>query len=488
MRFLILLRILLLLLGVTALGMIPSLVLAFIAGEASMIWAFTLPMGAVLAAAAAAFAAGFKKQIPGLSHRDGFLLVFLTWVLAGFMGSIPYYLAGIRFIDAVFESACGFATTGATTLADVEALPRSLLLWRSLSHWLGGMGIVLLSVALLPLLGVGGFQLVKAETPGPEKEKVSPKITATAKLLWMSYCVLTAVLTGFFLLGGMDPFDALCHAMTTMASGGVSTKNDGLAHYDSAFIDGTATVFMLLAGLNFSLYYRLLRGKLRDVLTNTEGRVYLFIFFAAAAAITLCLIPFYGSVFTAFRFGSYQAASILSTTGSSTADYEGWPALAKTILFILMLIGGCSGSTAGGIKVIRHVVLWKQAGNELRHALYPRGVFSVRLNKKVGRKDVIYGAAGFVFLYALVVSLTTFITAASGTDLFSSFSAALSITGNVGTGFGAAGPSHNYAAFPDHLKWLYAFIMTAGRLELWTMFILFVPEYWRGSFQLRRRS
>jgi trk system potassium uptake protein TrkH len=236
---------------------------------------------------------------------------------------------------------------------------------------------------------------------------------------------------------------------------------------------------MLLAGLNFNLYYRLLRGKFRDILTNTEGRVYLGVFLMAAGIITLTLIPVYGSAGTALRYGAFQTASILSTTGAVIADYSTWPAITQGILFCLMFVGGCSSSTAGGIKVIRHVVLWKQAGNELRRTLYPQGVFSIQLNKKVGRKDVVYGVAGFVFLYAAITALTTLVTAASGMDLFSSFSAALSVIGNIGAGFGAIGPGHNFGPFPDYLKWFYAFVMIAGRLELWTVLILFSPEYWR---------
>jgi trk system potassium uptake protein TrkH len=480
----ILFGILAVLLGVTGLLMAPALLLAAVSGEPGMIPSFALPMALVLGAALGALVplVRLNKKSPfRLSPRDSFLLVFLTWACASLMGALPYYLAGegIGFTDAVFESACGFATTGATTIADIEALPRSLLLWRSMTHWAGGMGIVLLTAALMPLLGVGGFQLVKAEAPGPEKERVTPKITATAKSLWIVYCALTAVLTLLYFAGGMDWFDALCHSFTTMASGGVSTKNGGIGFYRSGFIEGTATVFMLLAGLNFNLYYRLLRGKFRETLSNTEGRAYLGIFLAAAAVVTVSLLPVYGSFPEALRRGAFQTASILSTTGSAIADYETWPKTAQVVLFILMFIGGCSGSTAGGIKVIRHVVLCKQAGNELRRVISPQGIFSVRLNRKVGRKDVIYGVAGFIFLYMMVVMVTTLITAASGTDVFSAFSAALSVTGNLGIGFGAAGPVRHFGEFPAHIKWLFSLVMIAGRLELWTVFVLFTPEYWR---------
>jgi trk system potassium uptake protein TrkH len=489
MRTLVLLRILAILLGVVALIMLIPLALAVILKEGMMIRAFGLPAGMVIILALPALYS-FKTKPLRFRPRDGFLLVFLTWVFMSLMGAFPFYLSagsfagsthgGFSFTDAFFESACGFATTGATTITDVEALPKSLLLWRSMSHWVGGMGIVLLTVALMPLLGVGGFQLIKAETPGPEKEKVTPKITATAKVLWCTYCVLTVVLVILFRMGGMGWLDAFCHSFTTIASGGISTRNKGLSWYNSTFIETVSIVFMLLAGINFNLYYRLLRGKFRDVLTNTEGRVYLGVFFIAAAAITLTLIPFYGSLGTALRYGAFQTASILSTTGAVIVDYSAWPALTQAILFCLMFIGGCSSSTAGGIKVIRHVVLWKQAGNELRRTLYPQGVFSIQMNKKVGRKDVVYGVAGFVFLYAVITAVTTLVTAASGMGIFSSFSIALSVIGNIGTGFGVIGPGYNFSPFPDYLKWFYSFIMITGRLELWTVLILFTPEYWRS--------
>jgi trk system potassium uptake protein TrkH len=342
------------------------------------------------------------------------------------------------------------------------------------------MGIVLLSVALMPLFGVGGFALILEETTGPEKEKITPRIAETAKMLWLVFTALTLLLILLYRLGGMDFFDALCHGLTTMATGGVSTKNRGLAFYDSPFIEGVSTLFMLLSALNFNLYFRLLKGKARDLLRSTELRLYFSIFFIAAAVITLNLLPLYGSLGKSLRYASYHAASILTTSGGAVVDYETWPALAQGVLFCLMFIGGCSASTAGGIKVIRCAVLFKQAGNEIRRLLYPLGVFSIQLNKKVGRKDVVYGVAGFVFLYLLVAALTTMAAALSGVDLFSSFSAALAVLGNVGLGFGAVGPSHNYAAFADPVKWLFSLVMIAGRLELWTVFVLFTPDYWRS--------
>ena len=472
-----LLRMPALVLGFTVPMMAPSLVMALVWGEKNMVSGFVIPM---LFAAAISLPVGFslRKEPVKIASRDGFLLVFLTWVFTSLWGAIPYMAgAGLGVTDAVFESVGGFATTGVTTFADIESLPRSLLFWRSMTNWFGGMGILLLTVALMPLLGVGGFQLIKAETAGPEKEKITPKITATAKILWLVYCGLTCALFLLYLAGGMEWFDGLCHALAVVATGGISTKNAGIGFYNSVFIEGVTTVFMLISGFNFSLYYRLFKGKAADIPRNSEARAYALIFCAAALIITLSLLPVYGSFLSAFRYASYQTASILTTSGAAITDYEAWPPLAQAALFLLMFIGGCSGSTAGGVKVIRHVVLFKQMGNELRRLIYPVGVFSVRLNRKVGRKDVVYGVAGFIFLYMLVVAVTTLVVTASGTEVFSAFSASLSVIGNVGVGFGAIGPAHNYGDFPDQVKWLFSFVMIAGRLELWTVCVIFFPDF-----------
>jgi len=474
-------RILAIINGGISLIMLPSLVTAIVTGEFSMVAAFIIPMTIGLITAVPAIFLIPKTKM-GIRPRDGFLLVFLVWVFSTLLGSLCYYFApaGMSWVDAIFESACGFATTGATTISDVEALPLSLLLWRSTSQWAGGMGIILLFVALLPLLGVGGFQLVKAEVPGPEKERVRPKINEAAKITWGVYCIFTLLLIILYRLGGMKWFDAVCHGLSIIATGGVSTKNAGFNFYDSAFIDWVTVIFMLLGAMNFTLYYRIARGKFHDLFINSEARAFLLIFFVCAAAVSIIIIPSGGSVSETLRTGFFQTASILTTTGNIRADYSAWPALAQVILFCLMLIGGCSGSTAGGIKVIRHVVLFKQTANELRRILYPRGVFSIRLNRKVGRKDVVYGVAGFVFLYAAITGFGTMITAASGIDIFSSLYTSLSMTGNIGVNFGAAGPLNIFSDFPDHLKLYYSLVMIAGRLELWTVFVLFTPGYWKN--------
>lgn len=477
-KMFILVRILLVLIGFIPVIMIFPLIMAVSYGEKTMVYAFAAPMSVITILSLVCFISVYKKKL-NLNAKDGFLLVFLTWVLASFAGAIPFAFYGLGFSDAFFESACTFATTGGTTIYNIEALPRSLVLWRSIAHWFGGIGIILVSVAFLPVLGVGGFQLIKAEVTGPEKEKITQKITITAQLILLFYSVLTLVLFGLYLLGGMEWFDALCQSLATMATGGVSVKNSGLAAYNSPYIEAVTVVFMLAAGVNFGLYYRLLRGKLRDIVNNTEVKVFLGIFFTASVLITISLIPVYGSVSGAFRYASFQSASILSTAGYTTAGISQWPSFARTVIFCLMFIGGCSGSTAGGVKVIRYVILWKQARSEMRSVIYPNGVFNIHINKRVGRKDVVYSTAGFVFIYFSVIALVTLITAASGVDLFSSLSASVSIISNTGASFGAAAPGCNYGAFAAHIKWLFSFLMIAGRLEMWTVFILFTKVYWR---------
>jgi trk system potassium uptake protein TrkH len=485
------LRILFLFLGFAALTMAAPLIMAAAAGEKDMLGPFLIPALPVLALSLLLFLAGrrspassggVRRDWISFNASDGFLLVFLAWALTCLMGALPYYLSGRlpRFPDAVFESVSGFTTTGATVIFDVESLPRSLLLWRGMTHWLGGMGIVLLTVALLPLLGYGGFQLVKAETPGPEKDRITPKITAAAKILWLIYVSLTALQTLLLKLGGMDWFDAVFYAFSTMATGGFDSRNDGIGFYRSPWIEWVCTAFMVLAGFNFSLLYRLLRGRFRDVFYNSEARAYGAILFVPALMIA-CSLVFQASpgsalpVPEALRLACFHTASVISSTGFAIADHNLWPSLAKAAIFLLFFIGGCSGSTAGGVKVIRHVILWKQMGNEMKRLLYPKGVFSIRLNNRAGRKDVVYGVAAFVFAYALIAAAAALLVSTAGVDLFSSVTAALITLGNIGLGLGSFGPGAVFSALPDYVKWGLSLVMIAGRLELWTVLAFFSP-------------
>jgi trk system potassium uptake protein TrkH len=448
--------------------------------EAGMIRAFGLTMGAVFALALPAVFLTRKRRIL-FSAGDGCLLVFLAWTAACLLGAAPYRLSGyaVNFTDAVFESVSGFTATGATILPDTEALPQSLLLWRAMTHWLGGLGIVALSAALLPLLGVGAFQPVKAETPGPERGRIIPKITARVKLL----CFLYTGLTGFEILllavGGMGWFDAVICSFSTMATGGFSYRNAGIAAYASPWIHWVIILFMFLAGFNFTLLCRLLRGKFREVFNNSEARAYVLIILAAGGIIFFSLLSRGVPAEENLRYAFFHTLSILTTTGFSLTDHGLWPAAAQGVLFFLMFIGGCSSSAAGGIKVIRFLVLFKQGNNEVMRLLYPRGVFAIRLNQKAGPKDMVYGVAGFVFLYLVLVFAAAFLVSTAGLDLFSSFNAGLLTLGNIGLGLGVFSAGFPFLPLPAYVKWGLSFIMIAGRLELWTALVFFSRNYWR---------
>ncbi|MDR1308004.1 MAG: TrkH family potassium uptake protein [Treponema sp.] len=484
------LRLLVLLVSLTVLAMALPLVIALALKEDAMVKAFGITMGVVFAAAVPVLAAT-RKQPLGFTASDGFLLVFLTWAAACFLGALPYYLSRYipRMADAVYESVSGFTTTGSSIITDLELMPRSLIFWRAETHWLGGMGMVVLTVALLPLLGVGGFQLVKAETTGPDKDRITPKITETAKLLWLMYIILTAVEALLLRLAGMSLFDAVIHAFSTIATGGFSSRNENIAYYQSPLIEWIITVFMIIAGCNFSLLYRLFRRKFREVYYNSEARAYVLIILIAAGIIALSTAaagnpgggtdPAASTLPAAIRYGFFYTATILTTTGFSAAGHNLWPALAQGVLFVLLFIGGCSGSTAGGIKVVRHVVLVKQMQNEMRKLIYPRGVFSIRLNNKVGRRDVIYGVSGFVVLYFITTGLCSLVLAGAGLDFYSALNASASSIGNVGLGLGHLESAAVFHAFPGYVKWVLSFVMIAGRLELWTALVFLSRAYWR---------
>lgn len=480
MRILSFLRVLILLLGVAGLVMIIPFAFALAYNETGMITPFLLPILCAIGFAVIVFVFTRQTRIQ-FSTADGVLLVFLAWIVTSVLGALPYYASGYfnSFSDCMFESVSGFTTTGATILNDTEGLPRSLLFWRGMTQWLGGMGIVVLTVVVLPLLGIGGFQLLKAETSVSGSDKVTPKITETAKILWLFYVALTLLQIILLVIGGIDWFDAIIHSFSTMGTGGFSTRNTSIASFQSPWMEWICTIFMILAGLNFTLYYRLFKGKYQDLLHNTEAKVYLCIVLTASIMVTLNILPSEASFGDALRKGSFHVASIITTTGFSAENHNLWPPLAQGILFFLMFLGGCSGSAAGGIKVIRHVILFKQSGNELNRMLYSRGIFSIQLNKKPARKNLVYSVAGFVSFYLFLVFLTTLVTTSAGDDIFSAMNTALITVGNIGLGLGNTGPEFNFHRFPSYLKWFFSFVMIAGRLELWTVFVFFSREFWR---------
>ncbi|MBN1114882.1 MAG: TrkH family potassium uptake protein [Oligoflexia bacterium] len=461
---------------------IPSAIAVY-NGEISEFYGFIIPILITLFLSVILLLMTRKNEIDFLPARSGFMLVTFSWIFASFLGAMPFYLSGAipSFTNAFFETISGLTTTGASILVDIESLPRSLLFWRSLTHWLGGMGIVVFTVAILPLLVIGGLQLIKAEAPGPTVDKITPRITETAKILWFIYIGLTVAETLLLMAGGMSLFDSLTHTFGTLATGGFSPKNSSVGFYNSPYIDLVITTFMILAGINFVMHFRIITGKISDVWKDTEIKVYLTIFIISTALIAVFINGTYDNLWQNIRYAGFQAASILTTTGYATADFDQWPFAAKSILFALMFVGGCSGSTGGGIKVMRIVLLFKQGLNEMRYLIHPRGVFNLKLNGNTIKKDIMYSVSGFFFLYILVIIMVTLIVAASGAveNLSSSLTTALVTVGNIGPGFGRIGPSQNYAFFPDYLKWILSFAMLIGRLELYTVFVILTPRFWK---------
>ncbi len=464
--------------------MLTPLLFAWRYHETEVMSTFLIPVAINIGIFALLFLLFNPKEHRPLSPRGGFLFVTLAWFGASATGALPLFLSGAipRYVDAFFETMSGFTTTGASILTDIQSLPRSILFWRSLTHWLGGMGIVVLTVAILPLLGSGGFQLVKAESPGPSLDKVTPRITETAKILWFLYLGLSIAETVLLMFGGLDLFEALTHTFGTMATGGFSPNNASVGHYPSAFVHIVITVFMMLAGVNFVLYHKLLLGNIREIGRNSEVKAYIGIFLVSMIIVAASLYRSgeYATFGMSLRYAGFQTASILTTTGYATADFDAWPHLAKIVLFLLMFIGGSTGSTGGGIKVGRIVALFKLGVNELKYLIHPRGVFNIRINGMRVKKDIIYVISGFFFLYIFMLVVTTLVVATAGCDIVTSFSTALVTLGNIGPGFGNIGPTLNYAFYPDYVKWFLSFIMALGRLELYTILVLFTRRFWRN--------
>ena len=480
MFFITLLKVTSILLAIVGTTFVIPISVALAYGETSYLLSFIIPMVASLILVFAVNIPTRKVKF-NMSIRQTFIIVALAWIIASFMGSVPLYYSNCftSYADALFESFSGFSTTGGTVLTDIDNIPRCINTWRCLTHWIGCMGIVTLTVALLPLLGVGGFQMIKAEATGPEKGKVTARITTTAKLLWLIYIVFTLIETIALRIAGMDFVDALSHSFATLGTGGFSTRTQSIGAYDSVAIDIVCTVFMFLSGINFSLYYYLITRKVRDVLDNSELKAYLWILLFFILAVTVSLVSTYGSFGKSLRYSSFQVVSIMTTTGFATADYMTWPPITQFFIFCLFFIGGCSGSTSGGVKVIRWVILGKQVNNETKRMIHPHGVFSIRLNNRPGRKDIVFNVAAFMTVYFALVGITTMVGCIGKLDILTAFTGALSMVGNIGPAFGLLGPSSNYSMLPDFVKFFYCFAMLAGRLELYTIIIFFMPSYWK---------
>ena len=445
--------------------------------------AFLLSISAGLIFSAVLFMAGKNADYNDIGVKDGFLVVSLTWIFVSLIGALPFYLGGTvpTFADAFFESASGFTTTGASVLSDIEAVPRGILFWRSLTHWLGGMGIIVLSLAILPFLGVGGMELFKAEVPGPIPEKITPRIQQTALYLWGVYAFLTVAETVLLLLGGMNFFESLTHTFGTVATGGFSPLNRSVGQYGSAYFDWVITVFMFLSGINFVLHYRLLRGHFRPLARDDEFRTYLWIVLFCIAVISADLLfrGNYDSIAEALRYSAFQVVSIITTTGFATADFELWPSFTQLILLLLMFAGACAGSTGGGMKILRLLILSRHTRAELKRVLHPHAVISVKVGGKVIDTRIQSSVTSFLILYVAVFIAGVFFMTSLGMDMESAMSGVAASLGNVGPGLGSLGPMDNYSAVPEAGKWLFSLLMLMGRLELYTVLLLFFPGTWR---------
>ncbi|MFA4915747.1 MAG: TrkH family potassium uptake protein [Syntrophales bacterium] len=425
-----------------------------------------------------------KREDTHLNHRDGVAIVTLGWIMAGLLGTLPFILSGAipNFTNAFFESVSGFTTTGASVVSDIEALPKGILLWRSLTQWLGGMGIILLSIAILPFLGVGGMQLYKAEVPSPVVDKLKPRISETAKTLWKVYVLITITQIVLLIAGGMSVFDSICHAFCTMPTGGFSTKNASVAHFNSVYFDSVIIIFMILAGINFSLHYKFLRGGAKVFSSDVECRVFLAIVGIFILIVTLNIYgtaTAYESITRAFRDAAFQVSSIITTTGFVTADYEKWPALSQLVLLICMFLGAMAGSTGGGIKIMRVMLLFKHGYQQLFKIIHPHAVTTVKLGGKPVPQDILNSIWGFFILYIGLFVVATLIMASLGLDIISAFSSVAACIGNIGPGLGIVGPLRNYLEIPIIGKWVLIFCMLLGRLEIYTVILLLTPEYWR---------
>lgn len=423
----------------------------------------------------------YRNASKSMGKREGYVIVSLSWIIISIFGALPFYLAGTvsSYTDAFFETMSGFTTTGATILTDIESVSKGLLFWRALTHWIGGMGIIVLSLAILPILGIGGMSLFVAEVPGPTPDKLHPRITATAKRLWGIYVLLTILETVFLMFGGMNLFEGLSHAFATMATGGFSTRNASVAEF-SPYIQYVIIVFMILAGTNFTLHYLALHGKLKDVFRNEEYKYYLLVLFASALFIAIGLFYHTDKSFEkAFRDSLFQVVSIVTTTGFATDNYLLWPGFMWMIIFLLMFTGGSAGSTGGGIKIMRIVLIFKNSFLELKRIIHPNAVIPVRFNGSAVPRNIIYNILAFFVIYLIIFGISVLVMSGMGLSFETSVGSVIACLGNIGPGIGEVGPVDNYAAIPVAGKWFLSFLMMLGRLELFTVLIILTPAFWK---------
>ncbi len=465
---------------IEALAMAPSLAISLLYGDGDAL--------ALLSSMALLAALGFPAwrfahpREQNLRAREGFLVVALSWVLLSAFGALPFVISGLipNYIDAFFEAVSGFTTTGATLMGNFDGLPRGVMFWRSFTHWIGGMGVLVLTLALLPQMTGRSSHLVRAESPGPSLSKIVPKMGDTAKILYLIYGALTVIELAALIIAGMSPYDAAIHAMGTAGTGGFSNYGSSVGAFDSAVIDAIITFFMVLFGINFALFYRVLVGGWRDALRSEELRWYLALFAGSTLFVSLMILPQYGTFLNALRYGSFQVATIMSTTGYATADFNLWPQAVKALIVVLMFIGSCAGSTAGGIKVVRVGILCKLGCREVRRTFQPRKVQVVRFEGKGVEENRLTQVSAFFFVYVLLVLAGMFLVSLEGLyDLETNFTAVLTCISNVGPGLGHVGPVENFSGYGPFAKVVLSLLMLAGRLELFPILVLFHPSAWR---------
>ena len=460
--------------------LIPAFV-AFLYGESDAIQ--FLIVSAVLGAIFFIF--GRKRPENKVIYaKEGLVIVGLAWILWSLFGALPFVLTGSipSYVDAFFETVSGFTTTGSTILTDIEALPKGVAFWRSLTHWIGGMGVLVFVMMLTSLDDEHSMHLMRAEVPGPEADKLVPKARATARILYLMYFVLTAAEVVFLMFGGMSFYDALLHSFSTAGTGGFSNRNASVAYYDSAYIDGVITVFMILFGVNFNLYFLIRLKNWKDALKNEELHAYLGIIAGAVAIVTVNILGIYGNMVHAFRYASFQVASVITTTGFCTADFNLWPELSKVVLLGIMVIGACAGSTGGGIKVSRFLILVKSIKQEVRRMLHPKAVTIVKINGKRVGNDTIRSVYIYFISYILVMMVSILLVSINNFDFATTFSSVLTTLNNVGPGISMVGPVENFHMFSPLSKLVFCMDMLLGRLEIFPYLLLMSPELWRRRF------
>ena len=424
-----------------------------------------------------------NKKSKELKKKDGYLIVTAGWIFMSIFGALPYIISGSipDFSNAFFETISGYTTTGASILTDIEAVPNGILFWRSLTQWIGGMGIIVLALAILPFLGIGGMQLFVAEAPGITPDKLQPRIQETAKRLWFLYVGLTLAEAIALYVAGMGAFDAVNHSLTTMATGGFSTKNDSL-QFAEPVIQYIVIFFMLLAGTSFTLTYFALKRNFKKVFKNEEFKVYLSFTVVITLIVTITLLVVSDEPFEAsFRDALFQVVSLITTTGFVSADYTSWAPFLSVIFFILLFVGGSAGSTAGGVKVIRHIVLFKNSFLELKRQLHPSAIMPVRISGQALEQSIVYNVLAFIMIYILVFLVGVTLLSTMNVDFNTAFGAVATSLGNVGPGIGDVGPLDNFSEMPTGGKWLLSALMLLGRLELFTVLMLLTPHFWRKS-------